>query len=401
MIFLNLLGMNGDAESCLKDIIQKYFRRMSVLVSQIPAEVRTLLLPPYTLYTGFKGILYVDKTGRLEFEVLRQRASRLSVKVRNTSLRVEQELFGALGKLTMFRIYGHDTQIHRAVFTCKGFTEKYGHELPRGQSILSFYTCEDASPVELGTEAECKIVDCGIFWVINKRRYVKRIHFAWLFGNKAALTRVDPLFHSESDFYSFLFGMFYQIITHGYEKPVDKRTQGKVLEVYAKLIERVENEFREHLVLTKGDEYVFQQLLTKHKFFLHPTAQTIESQPTLFKMVARRPDFHVQVKQNEHVYVEIEPPFCKPFEGAKQTQRLIEALKQVEEWKEILSAQSNAGQIIRYLIIIGLLDDLSTDERQALEEFNKAQKDLAVVTWNMILQNINEMRHQITTRLGK
>jgi hypothetical protein len=393
--------VKSETEFFLKDIMQKYFKRMSVLVSQIPAEVRTLLLPPYTLYTGFTGILYVDKTGRLGFEILRQRASRLSVKVRNTSLRVEQEIFGALGKLTMFRIDGHNTEIHRGVFTCKDFTEKYEHELPKGQSVLNFYSCEDASPIELGTEAECKIVDCGIFWIIKNRRHVKRIHFAWLFGNTATLTRIDPLCHSESDFYSFLFGKLYQIITHGYEKPVDDKTQERVLEVYAKLIERVESEFKEHLVLTKGDEYVFQQLLTKHKFFLYPAAQTIESQPTLLKMVTRRPDFHVQVKQNEHIYVEIEPPFYKPFEGSKQTQRLREALEQVEEWKKILSTQSDAGQTIRYLIIIGLLDDLNTDERQAIEEFNKAQQDLAVVTWNSILQNINEMKRQMTIRLGK
>jgi hypothetical protein len=393
--------MKSETEFFLKDIMQKYFKRMSVLVSQIPAEVRTLLLPPYTLYTGFKGILYVDKTGRLGFEIARQRASRLSVKVRNTSLRVEQEIFGALGELPMFRINGHDTEIHGGVFTCKDFTEKYEHELPKGQSVLNFYSCKGTSPIELGTEGECKIVDCRIFWIMNNRRYAKQVHFAWLFGNNDALTRIDPLFHSESDFYSFLFGKLYQIITYGYEKPVDDKTQEKVLEVYVTLIEGVEGEFKEHLVLTKCDEYVFQQLLTKHKFFLHPVAQTIESQPTLFKTVTRRPDFHVQVKQNEHIYVEIEPPFYKPFEGSKQTQRLREALKQVKEWKKILSPQSNAGQVIRYLIIIGLLDDLNSDERQAIEEFNKAQTDLAVVTWDSILQNINDMKRQIIRKLGK
>jgi hypothetical protein len=393
--------MESETESFLKDIMQKYFKRMSVLVSQIPAEVRMLLLPPYTMYPGFKGILYVDKTGRLGFEILRERASRLSVKVKNTSLRVEQEIFGALGKLTMFRIGGHDTEIRGGVFTCRDFTERYEHRLPKGQSVLNFYTCKDASPLELGNEAECKIVDCGIFWIIKNRHYVKQIHFAWMFGNKAILARIDPLFHSESDFYSFLFGRLYQIITHGYEKPVDDKTQEKVLEVYAKLIEGVESEIREHLVLTKGDEQVFQQLLTKHKFFLYPTAQTIESQPTLAKMVTRRPDFHVQVKHNEHIYVEIEPPFHKPFEGSKQTQRLSDALKQVEEWRKILSTKSDAGQTIRYLIIIGLLDDLNTDEKQAIEEFNKAQQDVALVTWSSILQNIKGLKNQITTRLGK
>ena len=214
------------------------------------------------------------------------------------------------------------------------------------------------------------------------------------------LTKIDPLFHSESDFYQSLFGRLYQIITHGFEKPVDKNTQTKVLEVYAKLVERVEGEFKEHLVLTKGDEFIFQQLLMKHKFFLYPAAQTMESQPTLFKTDIRRPDFHVQVKQNDHIYVEIEPPFYKPFEGAKVTQRLGEALKQVEEWKKILSATTEAVQTTSYVVIIGLLDDLNSDEKQAIEEFNKAQQDLAVVTWDLILQNINHIKRQMTEKLG-
>ena len=178
--------MKSGTESFLRDIVQKYFKKMSVLVSQIPAEVRALLLPPYTLYTGFKGILYVDQTGRLGFEVLRQRASRPSVKMKNTSLRVEQEIFGTLGKLPMLRIDGHGTKIHGLVFTCKDFVQKYEHILPKGKSVFNFYSCEDTSPIELGTEAECKIVDCWIFWIIRGRRYVKQINFAWLFGNMHA-----------------------------------------------------------------------------------------------------------------------------------------------------------------------------------------------------------------------
>lgn len=393
--------MNNETEYFLKEIMQKYFEKMSVLVSQIPQEVRTLLLPPYALYTGFKGVFHVDQTGRLGFEILRQRASRLSVKVRNTPLRVEEEIFGALGEPTMFRIGGHNTEIHGGVFTCKDSTQKYEHELPKRQSTLNFYSCKNTSPIELGTDAECKIVDCRIFWIINGRRYVKRIHFAWLFGNKAIMTRIDPLFQSESDFYSFLFGKLYQIMTHGYEKPVDSKTQTKVLEVYSKLIERVEREFREHLVLTKGDEYIFQQLLNKHKFFLYPAAQTIENQPILSNKVTRKPDFRVRVSQNERIYVEIEPPFCKPFEGLKQTKRLEGALKQVEEWKNILSTEVDAKQTIRYLIIIGLLDDLNRDEKQAMERFNKVQKDLTVVTWDSVTQTISNMKRQVTNRLGK
>jgi hypothetical protein len=397
---LPLKEWNHQSDYVLREIIRKYFKRLSILITQIPFEVRKLLLPAYMLYNGFKSYIYFDRSGRLGFEVYREKASRFSIKPRKTKRRVEQEIFGVLGSKNMFRLNGHDNSLRGLVLTCKDFVEKYGNELPKGAGSLSFSKCLHAGPIEIGREAEVKIVNCSIYWVIGKRRYVNHIPFAWLFGNASYLNKVDPVLHSDSDFYSSLFGRLYEIITRGYEEPVDKNTQLRVLKIYTNLIEEVENEVKNSITITRADEYDFQRLLIKHKFFLHPGAMIIENQPMLRGKVLRRPDFHVQVSENEHVYLEIEPPFCKPFNGSKPSRRLKEALKQVSDWKEILVQQVEEGDTIRYMIIIGFLDDLNNEEKRTLQTFNKTQEGLVVATWDWILENIEAIKRRMMSRLA-
>jgi len=392
--------MNDQSDDVLRNVIRKYFKRLSILITQIPFEVRRFLLPPYMLYNGFKSYLHIDPSGRLGFEIYRKKASRFSIKTRKTRNRVEQEIFGVLGHENMFRISGSNTEIRGGILTCKDFVEKFGHQLPKRATTLTFSKPGVTGPIEIGKEAEVKIINCGIYWMVGNRRYVKPIPFAWLFGNASYLNEIDPFLHSESDFYSSLFGRLYEIITRGYEERVDKNTQLKVLEIYIKLIERVENEFKTQLAITQADEYVFQQLLIKYKFFLHPGAMLIEGQPTLRGRVFRKPDFHVQVSENEHIYVEIEPPFCKPFEESELSSRLRGALKQVSEWKDILIQQVAGRENIRYLIIIGLLDDLIKEEKESLQAFNKAQEDLTVVTWDWVLESIDKIKRRMMSKLS-
>jgi len=89
--------MNEQSEY-VKSIIRTYFQRLPILVSQIPLEFRRLMLPPYMLYTGFKSSLHIDPSGRLGFEILRERASRSCIKVRETKKRVEFEILGNISK---------------------------------------------------------------------------------------------------------------------------------------------------------------------------------------------------------------------------------------------------------------------------------------------------------------
>lgn len=380
-------------------IIKNYFKRLSILVTQIPFEIRRLLLPPYMLYNGSKSYIHIDPTGRIGFEVYRERASRFSIKIRKTKSRIEQEIFGVLGQENMLRFSGHDTELRGGILTCKDFVEKYNQELPKGPSTLIFSKPGNTGPIEIGKEAEVKIINVSIYWMVRNRRCVKHIPFTWLFGNASYLNKIDPFLHSESDFYSSLFGSLYEIITRGYEERFDKGTRSKVLQTYIKLIEKVNSEFKKRLVVTRADEYVFQQLLTKYKFFLHPGAMLIESQPTLRGKVSRRPDFHVLVSRNEHIYVEIEPPFCKPFEESKLSNRLEGALRQVSEWKEILIQQVTGEESVRYTIIIGLFDDLSKEEKETLKAFNKTQEDLTIVTWDWVLENIDKIKREMMIKL--
>jgi len=390
--------MNQQNDNVLKDIIQDYFKRLSILVTQIPLEIRRLLLPPYMLYLGFKSIIHVDPTGRIGFEIYRERASRFSIKTRKTNNRVEEEIFGILGQENMFRFTGHDTELKGGILTCKDFVDKFKHDLPKDASTLNFTKPGKTGPIEICEEAEVKIIGCGIYWMTRNKRFVKHVPFAWLFGNDSYFSKIDPFLHAESDFYSSLFASLYWIITQGYEK-FDEETRSKVFQTYVKLIEKVSSEFKKQFASTQADEYVFQQLLTRYKFFLSPGAMLIESQPTLRREVSRKPDFHVQLGRTEHVYIEIEPPFCKPFIGAKQSSRLKTAVKQVSEWKEILVKQVMDGEIVHYMIIIGLLQDLNKVEKETLQAFNAAQDNLILVTWDWVLDNVKKIKREMMTKL--
>jgi hypothetical protein len=240
--------MNAQSKYVFESVIRKYFKRLAILVTQIPPEVRRLLLPPYMLYTGFKSYFYIDQSGRLGFEIYRERASRFSIKTKRTFNRIEQEIFGILGDENIFKINGSKGEIKKLVLTCSDFVERYKHELPERATILAFSRPGIIGPIEIGEEAEVKIIDCSIYWIIKSKRYVKHVPFAWLFGNANFINRTDPLSNAESDFYSSLFGNLYEIITRGYEEPVDKNTQSKVLEFYKELIKRVEDEFKKHLL---------------------------------------------------------------------------------------------------------------------------------------------------------
>jgi hypothetical protein len=99
----------------------------------------------------------------------------------------------------------------------------------------------------------------------------------------------------------------------------------------------------------------------------------------------------------EEIYVEIEPPFYKPFENQRISSRLQGALNQISDWKQINSNMTSKS--IRYIIVIGLNLRLKKEEQDNLEQFNKAQSDLEVVTWDWILENIKHLKEELKKRL--
>ncbi|WP_456396334.1 Shedu anti-phage system protein SduA domain-containing protein [Thermococcus sp.] len=378
----------------IKSILKQYFDRLSILTTQVPTQVRELLLPGYMLHKKFKSIVYIDDNGKAGFEIRRERASRISIKVRRTRKQVEEEIFGISGINAAFVVNGRYTELWRLVFTHKNFTKRLGNQLPKDATILVL--ADEMVPIKVGNEAEVKVIDCEVHWILGKQRYVKYIPFAWIFGNISVLMEIDPVSHAESDFYFALFNSLYEIITDGYRRIADEKAKREAFEMYMKLITKIEEEVRSVIYITEADEQVFQNLLTRYKFFLWPGAESIESQPTLRGEIVRRPDFYIRTKEGKVIYVEIEPPAYKPFRGVRKSSRLREALNQVSDWKNILGDNKD----VRYMIIIGLLEDLSEEEKSALEAFNEEQDNLVVVTWDYILGNIERVKAEVSKQFA-
>lgn len=375
----------------LEGVIKAYFKRLSILTAQIPYELRGVLLPSFMLYNGFKSYLYVDQSDKLGFEIIRERASRLRIKRKDIGEHVEQQIFGFFGDNCAFNVNG-SMVLSKLVFTSEDFAKRYGQELPKAASVFKLQPPLNGL-AKLSDLAHLKIMSCSVYFMSKGKRYVKHIPFAWLFGKPALLDAIDPSLNAESDFYSSLFGTLHEIVIQ--DRIFDPDAEKKALMLYIGLMERVQTEFKKELAATKTDEHVFQRLATKYKFFLRPDALLIESQPSLRGEVLRKPDFHVQLGNEEHIYVEIEPPFCKPFEDSKMSKRLEGALDQVAQWKGIL----NHNEKIHYLIIIGFLDDLNAKERKMLAKF-KAESDVSIVPWDWILSNIESLRQAAMRKSG-
>lgn len=65
--------------------------------------------------------------------------------------------------------------------------------------------------LRLSKDAEVKIIQNSIFWLIQGRRFVKHIPFAWIIGDSNYVAKLNSFTNAESDFYSILFNSLYII----------------------------------------------------------------------------------------------------------------------------------------------------------------------------------------------
>jgi hypothetical protein len=380
------IDLNEDA----KEFFRQYYRRMSVLVTQIPHEVRAILLPRYLLFGHFKAVLHLDTTGRLALEMTRRRSSRISIRPHESSQRVESLVLGKLGEKNLFLIQGRNTVLKGLVLTHADFVSRFRQKVPDG-TVLNFGLSGDVGPINIGQEADAKLVDVLICWLVDGKPFIKDIPFAWLMGNAGLLNENDPSATADSDFYSSLFSSIQYVITSGYEK-LGPDTKRKTYEVYSAFLTRVERELKNSFRLTAADERTFHQLLEKYRFFMYPQAISIESEVSIDGYKA---DFCIRIDSHDIVFVEIEPPQCKPFIASSASARLEGALQQVRSWKEVNENKEDFGdKRVNYWILIGLLEDMTEGEKTSLERFNKGAADTTIRTYDQIIGNV-----QFTKRL--
>lgn len=367
---------------------KRYYERTSVLVTQIPYELREILLPKHMLFGRFKATLHFDATGRLAFEITRKRSSRTSIKPKEDLQRIESVLLGKLGKQNLLFIQGRNTVLRDIVLTHADFASRFPHKLPDG-SVLNFGMSGNIGPMEVAEEADVKLVDVRVCWLIDGKPFVKDIPFAWLLGKADLLDRGDASAIAEGDFYTSLFSSVQYLVTQGYKK-LGPDTKRKALELYSALLSRVEEQLRNSFRLTGADERTFHQVLEKYRFFICPQATSIESEVTIDN---HRVDFLVRVGSHDIILLEIEPAHSKPFIGCSSSSRLEGALQQVTSWKEGSKKREEfLGKHVSFWILIGLLEDMTEDEKTCLERFNRDTRDVAILTYDHMIQSVQSTR---------
>lgn len=166
---------------------------------------------------------------------------------------------------------------------------------------MLFSTPGRTGPIQITKDGSVKVIHCSVFWSKgNNQKFVKHIPFAWIFGKEKYIHEIDSFIQSESDFYSSIFNRLWAIINEDHRK-FDNDTKTKVYTYYLKLLEEIENEVRMQLLVTQGDEHIFQKLTARYKFFLLPKAKQIESQPVLSSEIKRKPDFLLTPMMNTFI----------------------------------------------------------------------------------------------------
>ena len=371
-----------------KEFFKRYYRRTSVLVTQIPYELRAIVLPNHMLFGSFKAVMYLDMTGRLALEITRKRSSRISIKSRETTERIESLVIGRLGERNSLSIQGRNTVLRGLVFADATFVSRFSHKIP-DRDIWPFGPSSDVGPIEVAEEADVKLVDVSVCLVVHGKPCVKHIPFAWLLGKADLLNDSDPSVAADSDFYLSLFGSVHYLVTQGHEK-LSPETKRRVFEVYSRFLSRIEEDLAASFRLTEADERTFHQLLERYRFFICPQAMSIESEVPIGNY---RADFLIRSGIDEITLIEIEPAHLKPFTDHSASVRLQGALGQVANWKDVSEKKVEFfGKHVTFWVLIGLLEDMTEDEKACLERFNRDTRDVAILTYDHMIQNVQSTR---------
>jgi hypothetical protein len=362
-----------------KSMVEQYLEKISVLRTQIPDDMRLLLLPRYMNWAKIQSEIYVDPYQNFAFEVFRESQTRLEPDIRKIRDHVEKQLFGFYNQNSNLWFWHYKFVINMKLIDIdiEGLTERMG-----------------VMPLEY---SDIRFIDFKISGIIKENKsFVKNIPFAWVV-ERSMVDSINPIVYAEEDFYDILLGRLQKIVSTEFRFE-DRNSYIKVIKFYIALIEKIENEVSERIIITESDEQVFQQLLNKYKYFLNPAAKSIKGQYIIKGQIitSRKPNFRIDLGVEE-IHVEIEPPFYKPFENERISLRLQGALNQISDWKQTNSNMTSKS--IRYIIVIGLNPRLKKEEQDNLEQFNKAQSDLEVVTWDWILENIKHLKEELKKRL--
>jgi hypothetical protein len=362
-----------------KSIVEQYLEKISVLRTQIPDDMRLLLLPRYMNWAKIQSEIYVDPYQNFAFEVFRESQTRSEPNTRKIRDHIEKQLFGFYNQNSNLWFWPSKLVINMKLIdiSFEGLNERMG------VMLLEF--------------SDIRFIDFKISGIIKENKpFVKNIPFAWV-AEKSMIDSINPIVYAEEDFFDILLGKLQKIVSTEF-RIEDRNTYIKVIKFYIRLIEKIENEVSESIIVTESDEQVFQRLLNKYKYFLNPAAKSIKGQYIIKGQIitAKKPDFRIDLGMEE-IYVEIEPPFYKPFENQRISASLQGALNQISDWKQINSNMTSKS--IRYIIVIGLNLRLKKEEQDNLEQFNKAQSDLEVVTWDWILENIKHVKEELKKRL--
>lgn len=375
----------------LKEFVLSFVKYMRETVSQYPNVEHTF---PIYMWSPYRIVCVISKKNGVAIEFM-EKSKDWEISIRKTDKRIEEYLskLPCNNDRAFFEINGEFNRIESVNLVTRDFYEAFKDIIDCLCRSTTFVMEKPCLFVRLKA-GSVKLVNVGIAYVKNGRRIVKKIEFLWLIGTNAKeyFTKEMAIQHAKLEIRRYLDGLIPRI-------PITVLVSA--LQEFEKLIHEEDT-----------DEPDMQEFLEAHPFFLLMGYESVESKPKLSEDLI--PDFIIKAPAGEYIIVELESPKKKLFTRGKfmpEHKDLKDAKAQMEGYlnyiKNNIEHLRSSGKYpdikaekVHGLLIIGLSDDLTPEERDRLKQLNAELKNYKIRTYDELARELKQFLENLGVKYG-
>jgi len=358
-------------------------------ISQYPNVEHTF---PAYMWSPYRITCVISKKNGVAIEFI-ERSKDWEISVRKTDRRIEEYLIKlpCNNDKAFFEINGEFNRIENVNLVTRDFYDAFKDIIDYLCKSTTFVMEKPCLFVRLKA-GSVKLVNVGIAYVKNGRRIVKKIKFLWLISTSAKeyFTKEMAIQHAELEVRRYLDSLIPRI-------PITALVSA--LQEFEKLIYKEDT-----------DESDMQKFLEAHPFFLLMGYESVEPKPKLSEDL--KPDFIIKTPAGEYIIVELESPKKKLFTSGKfmpEHKHLKDAKAQIEGYLNYIKNNIEhlrwkypdmKAEKVHGLLVIGLSNNLTPEERDRLKQLNAELKNYEIRTYDELARRLKQFLENLGVKYG-
>ena len=379
--------MNRVTQGQLKEFVLSFVKHMRETVSRYPNFEHTF---PTYMWSPHRIVCTISKKNGVAIEFV-ERCKDWEISVRKTDKHIEEYIKTPLNNnIAFFEINGEFNRIENVNLVTGDFYNAFKDIIDCICKSTTIVMEKPSLFVRLNA-GSVKLVNVGIAYVKDKQRTVKNIRFLWLISTsvKEYFTKEMAIQHAELEIRRYLDGLIPRI-------PITALVQA--LQKFEKLI------------YEDTDESDIQEFLKLHPFFLLIGYESYEFKPKLSENLI--PDFVMKTSTGEYVIVELESPKKNLFTSGKFTPEHMDLKNARAQIEGYLNYIKNNIEHLRWkypdikaekvhgLLVIGLSNNLTPEERDRLKQLNAELKNYEIRTYDELARGLKRFLDNLGVKYG-